>query len=125
MAAGPSGPGRHLLTCGFRRRAATRSLAGESSGEVPMAAYVAKQAVRARRPAVSADTPILASRITVPNTPHWTVQRPQITKLIADGTRWCQLTVLTGPAGAGKTIAWRCGRRRNPGLWPGSQTLVG
>ncbi|MFI5269791.1 MAG: hypothetical protein ACHQ7M_20635, partial [Chloroflexota bacterium] len=35
----------------------------------------------------------------------WTLQRPRITKLIAHGTRWCPLTVVTGPVGAGKTMA--------------------
>jgi ATP/maltotriose-dependent transcriptional regulator MalT len=35
----------------------------------------------------------------------WPVQRPRISKLIADGTRRCSLTVLTGPPGAGETMA--------------------
>jgi LuxR family transcriptional regulator, maltose regulon positive regulatory protein len=77
-----------------------------------MAAYATRQAVCARQPTVSAGVPILASKITVPNTPGWTAQSPQITKLIAEGTRWCQLTVVTGPAGAGKTMAlalWAAG----------------
>ena len=60
---------------------------------------------RARRPAVSADVPILAAKITAPGVPDWALPRPRITKLIAQGTRWCPLTVLTGPAGAGKTMA--------------------
>jgi LuxR family transcriptional regulator, maltose regulon positive regulatory protein len=80
-----------------------------------MTAYVAKQGVRARRPAVSADAPILASKITVPNTPRWAVPRPRITKLIAEGTRWCQLTVVTGPAGAGKTMALAMWAAAEPG----------
>ncbi len=33
------------------------------------------------------------------------MQRPRISKLIADGTRRCSLTVLTGPPGAGETMA--------------------
>jgi hypothetical protein len=49
----------------------------------------------ARRPGV--ETPILASKITVPGVPGWTVPRPRITKLIAEGTRWCPLTVVTAP----------------------------
>ena len=57
----------------------------------------------ARRPGV--EIPILASKITVPGVPDWTVPRPRITKLIAEGTRWCPLTVVTGPPGAGKTMA--------------------
>ena len=69
-----------------------------------MATYAAEQAP-VRWPAASADIPILASKITVPGVPDWTVPRPRITKLIAEGTRWCPLTVVTGPPGAGKTMA--------------------
>src|SRR5205809_5338443 len=86
-----------------------------------MAAHVANQAsTRGRRAAVSGD-PILTSKITPPNVPDWTVPRPRITKLIAEGTRWCPLTVITGPPGAGKTMAL--------GLWaaaePGPVAWVG
>ena len=71
-----------------------------------MATYAAEQvAAPARRPAASAGIPILASKITVPGVPDWTVPRPRITKLIAEGTRWCPLTMVTGPPGAGKTMA--------------------
>ena len=56
------------------------------------------------RLAVAGD-PILAAKITPPGVPDWAVQRPRITKLIAEGTRWCPLTVVTGPPGAGKTMA--------------------
>ena len=59
---------------------------------------------RGRRSAASA-APILASKITAPKVPDWAVQRPRITKLVADGTRWGPLTVVTGPPGAGKTMA--------------------
>ena len=70
-----------------------------------MAASSARRAVtRPRRPAVSAGDPILTSKITPPRMPDWTVQRPRITELIAQGTR-CPLTVVTGPPGAGKTMA--------------------
>ena len=61
--------------------------------------------VRARRPAVPGGIPILASKITVPGVPDWVVPRPRITKLIAQGTRWRPLTVVTAPVGAGKTMA--------------------
>jgi LuxR family transcriptional regulator, maltose regulon positive regulatory protein len=57
-----------------------------------------------RSPAPDAH-PVLASKITVPAVPEWAVPRSRVTKLIAGGTRWCPLTVLTGPAGAGKTMA--------------------
>ncbi len=71
-----------------------------------MATQVASQvAARVRRVAVSAGVPILAAKITAPRVPDWVVPRPRITKLIAQGTRWCPLTVLTAPAGAGKTMA--------------------
>ena len=77
-----------------------------------MATQVAKQlAGRARRP-VSAGVPVLVSKITVPGVPDWALTRPRITKLIAQGTRWCPLTLVTAPAGAGKTMAlalWAAG----------------
>ena len=70
-----------------------------------MATYAAEQvAPPTGRTAASAGIPILTSKITVPGVPDWTVPRPRITKLIADGTR-CPLTVVTGPPGAGKTMA--------------------
>ena len=59
----------------------------------------------ARRSAVSAGMPILASKIAAPGVPDWVVPRPRITKLIAQGTQWRPLTVVTAPAGAGKTMA--------------------
>ena len=71
-----------------------------------MATYAAERmAPPTRRQAASAGIPILASKITVPGVPDWTVPRSRITKLIAEGTRWCPLTVVTGPPGAGKTMA--------------------
>jgi LuxR family transcriptional regulator, maltose regulon positive regulatory protein len=53
----------------------------------------------------SAGDPILASKVTTPSVPPWAVRRPRVTELIACGTRWCPLTVVTGPPGAGKTLA--------------------
>jgi LuxR family maltose regulon positive regulatory protein len=71
-----------------------------------MATYAARQAAaRLRRPAVSAGIPILAAKITAPGLPGWAVSRPRVTELIAQGSRWGPLTVVTGPAGAGKTMA--------------------
>jgi len=67
------------------------------------------------RPAVSADVPILAAKITAPGVPNWAVPRPRITKLIAEGTRWCPLTVATAPAGAGKTMALALWAAAEPG----------
>jgi LuxR family transcriptional regulator, maltose regulon positive regulatory protein len=76
---------------------------------------------RSRRPADSGGDPILASKITAPDVPDWAVQRPQITKLIAQSTRWCPLTVLTGPPGAGKTMALALWAAAEPGpvAWVG------
>ena len=60
-------------------------------------------------------TPVLAAKITAPGVPDWAVPRPRITKLIAEGTRWCPLTVVTGPPGAGKTMALALWAAAEPG----------
>src|SRR5690349_7095636 len=71
-----------------------------------MEAHVAHRAsARGKRSAVSGSEPILAAKITTPDVPHWAVQRPRVTNLIAEGTSRCPLTVVTGPPGAGKTMA--------------------
>src|SRR5438034_8237855 len=70
---------------------------------------------RSRRATVSSVDPILTSKITPPDVPHWAVPRPRITKLIAEGTRWCPLTVVTGPPGAGKTMALALWAAAEPG----------
>ena len=81
-----------------------------------MATQVTDQAaVRDRWPAVSAGVPILAAKITAPGVPDWVVPRPRITELIAGGMRWCPLTVATGPAGAGKTMALASWAAAGPG----------
>ncbi len=81
-----------------------------------MPTEVAERAsARARRLAVSAGIPILASKITAPSLPDWAAPRPRITELIAQGTRWCPLTVVTGPAGAGKTMALASWAAAEPG----------
>jgi hypothetical protein len=87
-----------------------------------MATYAPERvATRARRPAVSVDVPIVAAKITAPSVPGWVVSRPRITKLIAQGRRWCLLTVVTGPAGAGKTMALALWAAAEPGMvaWVG------
>jgi LuxR family transcriptional regulator, maltose regulon positive regulatory protein len=87
-----------------------------------MAAHGANRA-RARprwSPSLAGD-PILTSKITAPTVPAWTVPRPRITELIAEGTRWCPLTVITGPPGAGKTMAvalWTAAEA-GPVVWVG------
>jgi LuxR family transcriptional regulator, maltose regulon positive regulatory protein len=81
-----------------------------------MAVHAAKQVVTSpRRPAAAAGDPVLATKITAPDVPDWAVQRPRITKLIAQGTRWCPLTVVTGPVGAGKTMALALWAAAEPG----------
>ena len=69
----------------------------------------------------SAGDPILVAKITVPNVPDWAIQRPRITKLVAQGARWCPLTVVTGPPGAGKTMALALWAAAEPGTvaWVG------
>jgi LuxR family transcriptional regulator, maltose regulon positive regulatory protein len=59
--------------------------------------------------------PILASKVTAPGVPDWAVPRPRVTKLIAEGARWCPLTVVTGPPGAGKTMALALWAAAEPG----------
>jgi LuxR family transcriptional regulator, maltose regulon positive regulatory protein len=73
------------------------------------------------RPAGPAGAPILAAKITAPGVPDWVVPRPRITKLIARGRRWCPLTVITAPAGAGKTMALALWAAAGPGpvAWVG------
>jgi LuxR family transcriptional regulator, maltose regulon positive regulatory protein len=80
-----------------------------------MATNADKQASGVRRPAVPAAVPVLESKITAPDVPGWVVRRPRLTTLIAEGTRWCPLTVLTAPAGAGKTTALALWSAAEPG----------
>lgn len=54
---------------------------------------------------VSVADPILASKITAPEVPALAVPRPRISQLLARGTRWSPLTVVTGSPGTGKTMA--------------------
>ena len=81
-----------------------------------MTTHVASQrTARARRGAAEAGDPILVSKITAPATPDWIVPRPRITRLIAEGVRRCPLTVITGPPGAGKTMALASWAAAEPG----------
>jgi LuxR family maltose regulon positive regulatory protein len=49
-------------------------------------------------------SPLLQSKITVPGIPGWGVRRPRLDDLITQGTQG-PLTSVTGPPGAGKTMA--------------------
>ncbi len=87
-----------------------------------MAANVARPVTaRAGRSVGGGRDPILSSKITVPGRPAWLVPRQRITELIDRGMRCCPLTVVTGPPGAGKTMAlamWAAARSR-PVAWLG------
>jgi ATP/maltotriose-dependent transcriptional regulator MalT len=81
-----------------------------------MAMHATQRAgARSKRSAVSVGDPILVSKITVPRVPGWVVPRPRITRRITQGARWCPLTVVTGPAGAGKTMALAVWAAAQPG----------
>jgi LuxR family maltose regulon positive regulatory protein len=54
-------------------------------------------------PAGEAD-PVLISKITAPGLPHWAVPRQRIATIMAESSR-APLTMVTGPPGAGKTMA--------------------
>ena len=88
-----------------------------------MATYVAqREAVGSRRPAMRGG-PILAASLTASDVQDWAVQQPQITRLIAHGTRQrrpgavsrarlieaarssdCRCVAVTAPAGYGKSM---------------------
>jgi LuxR family transcriptional regulator, maltose regulon positive regulatory protein len=67
------------------------------------------------------EDPVLTSKITVPGLPAWAVTRPRIEQRITESVRGGSLTVVTGPPGAGKTMAiasWLAHhRRRGPTAW--------
>jgi len=48
--------------------------------------------------------PVLVSKITVPALPDWAVPRLRIAAIMAESTQ-APLTMVTGPPGAGKTMA--------------------
>jgi LuxR family maltose regulon positive regulatory protein len=81
-----------------------------------MATHAARQvATGSKRSAALISDPILASKVTAPDVPDWALQRPRITEQIAQGTRWCPLTMVTGPLGAGKTMALALWAAAEPG----------
>ena len=112
---------RGLLAVGGMSADVTASVANQaaklSAGPAMVVDDVrnAVPAASALRPAVSGGVPVLASKITAPGVPDWAVPRPRITELIAQGRRWCPLTVVTGPAGAGKTMALALWAAAGPG----------
>ena len=63
--------------------------------------------------------PILRSKITTPDLPLWLVPRQRLEKQIAQGAER-PLTSITGPPGAGKTMAvasWAAGHEAGPVAW--------
>ena len=56
------------------------------------------------RQTAGAGDPLLTSKVTVPGVPEWLIPRPRIQALIAQGAHG-PVTALTGPPGAGKTMA--------------------
>ena len=58
----------------------------------------------ARGPRQAGGDPVLLSKITMPDMPDWAITRPRIDKLMEKGARGA-LTSVTGPPGAGKTMA--------------------
>ena len=80
-----------------------------------MAVQAAKQMTSSRRPTASHGDPILAAKITAPEVPDWAVRRPRVTKLVTQGMRWCPLIIVTGPPGAGKTMAVASWAATEPG----------
>lgn len=80
-----------------------------------MAASVARPVTAGAGRSAGGRDPILLSKITVPGRPDWLVPRQRITDLIDRGLQCCPLTVLTGPPGAGKTMALAMWAAARPG----------
>ncbi|MBV9382766.1 MAG: AAA family ATPase [Streptosporangiaceae bacterium] len=73
----------------------------------------------ARQPRGRPRDPLLLAKITVPGLPAWAVSRPRLDTRLAAGVRG-PLTSVTGPPGAGKTVAvasWAAGHRSGPVAW--------
>ncbi len=78
-----------------------------------------QEGTRRRRHPARLNEPILTSKITIPELPGWVVSRPRIEKQIVDGVQG-PLTVVTGPPGAGKTMAivsWAASGGAGPIAW--------
>ena len=69
--------------------------------------------VRPRQQPGGADR-VLQAKIVAPSVPGWMVSRPRIEKRIDEGTAG-PLTVITGPPGAGKTMAVASWAAARPG----------
>jgi LuxR family transcriptional regulator, maltose regulon positive regulatory protein len=78
-----------------------------------------QEGTRRRQHPAGLNDPILASKITIPELPGWVVARSRIEKQIAEGVHG-PLTVVSGPPGAGKTMAiasWAASGGAGPIAW--------
>src|SRR5215469_7020634 len=67
--------------------------------------------------AVDIPGPLLLAKLSPPELQGWVVPRPRIDRCIEKGVQQGTVTVVSGPPGAGKTVAltqWRAATR-----WPG------
>jgi LuxR family transcriptional regulator, maltose regulon positive regulatory protein len=84
-----------------------------------MTSATEQEGTHLRRHPTRLNEPILASKITIPELPGWVVSRPRIEKQIVEGVQG-PLTVVTGPPGAGKTMAlvsWAASGGAEPIAW--------
>jgi LuxR family maltose regulon positive regulatory protein len=76
-----------------------------------------KETGNQRTPANDTWKPFLSAKTSPPELPAWTVARPRIDRCIGKGVQRGTVTVVSGPPGAGKTVAlaqWLANSR-----WPG------
>ncbi len=86
------------------------------AGVVPMVTDVAEQVMAGGGLSAGClPDPVLAAKIAAPDVSRLAVQRPRISDLLTRGTRWSQLTVVTGPPGSGKTMALALWAAAGPG----------
>jgi len=70
-----------------------------------------------RAPAADNPEPLLMAKLSPPELQNWIVPRPRISRIIEKGVQQGTVTVISGPPGAGKTVAmaqWLAASR-----WPG------
>src|SRR4249920_1584839 len=87
-------------------RAARRKVMSVKSTAVPMQAHPRQQPGGADR--------VLQAKIMAPSVPGWMVPRPRLEEHMDEGTAG-PLTVVTGPPGAGKTLAVASWAATRPG----------
>ena len=75
-----------------------------------MVTDVANQVMTNHEQSVCALAAGVASKITAPDVSRLAVPRLAPLDLLARGTRWCPLTVVTGSRGPARRWPWPCGR---------------